>query len=133
MKKAFILTLAALASATMLAGDAAANRAARAVPLFDTDDDGTVDLNEINKSAEALFGRLETDSDGTLDRKEIGGRVSKKDFASADPDNDGTLAKDEFLAMIAGVFKDADGDNDGTLDEKEFRSKKGRILLRVAR
>lgn len=132
MKKALILTLAALASAT-LAGEASANRAARVVPIFDTDNDGTVDLNEINKSAEALFGRLETDNDGTLDRKEIGGRVSRKAFAAADPDNDGTLAKDEFLAMIAGVFKDADGDNDGTLDEKEFRSKKGRTLLRVAR
>jgi hypothetical protein len=133
MRKALVYTLAALASATMLAGEANANRAARAVPIFDTDNDGTVDLNEISKSAEEVFGRLEKDNDGTLDRKEIGGRVSKKDFAAADPDNDGTLSKDEFLAMIAGVFKDADGDNDGTLDEKELRSKKGRGLLRVAR
>ena len=76
---------------------------------------------------------LEKDADGTVDIKEMKGRVSKKDFKTADPDNDGTLSKDEFLTMVSTLFKDADPDNDGTLDAKELASKKGKALLRVTR
>ncbi len=134
MKKLVILGALALASALVAAPPAAlAKKGASPVATLDTDNDGTVDLTEIKKSAEELFGKLEKDNDGTLDRKEVGRRLSKKEFKSADPDNDGTLSKDEFLGAVESLFKDADPDNDGTLDAKEFKSKKGKALLRATR
>lgn len=133
MKKALLLGALALAGAMALPATSAFAKATGPVAALDTDNDGTVDLNEINKSATDLFTRLEKDSDGTVDVKEMKGRVSTKEFKEADPDNDGTLSKDEFLAMVSGMFKDADPDNDGTLDAKELASKKGKALLRVTR
>ncbi|MEF3367568.1 EF-hand domain-containing protein [Methylocystis sp. 9N] len=131
MNKLFLL--GGLAAACLIAAPAAPALAKQASPIatLDKDNDGTVDLNEINKSAEALFVVLETDSDGTLDQKEVGKHISKKDFAAADPDKSGTLSKDEYLVYVTGLFKEADPDNDGTLDEKEIKSKKGKALLRA--
>jgi Ca2+-binding EF-hand superfamily protein len=126
----------ALALAGVLAAPVApalAKKAASPVATLDTDNDDTVDLNEVNKAAEALFAKLEKDNDGTLEPKELKGRLSRKEFKSADPDNDGTLTKEEFLAAVESLFKAADPDNDGTLDAKEFTSKNGKALLRVTR
>jgi hypothetical protein len=69
----------------------------RAMRLLDTDNDGTVDLEETKKAASTLFNKLDRDHDGTLDRRELRGRLSATEFASADPDKDGTLSKDEYL------------------------------------
>jgi Ca2+-binding EF-hand superfamily protein len=74
---------------------------------FDTDNDGTLDLNEVKKAGGALFDKLDRDHDGTLDRRELRGRLSAKEFAAADPDNDGTL------------------------DAKELSNPAGRALLRL--
>ncbi len=133
MNRALLLGAIALAGLMTLPSSAALAKKASPVAALDTDNDGTVDLPEINKAAEALFAKLEKDSDGTVDIKELQGRVSKKEFKAADPDNDGTLTKEEFLAVVADRFKDADPDNDGTLDAKEFGSKQGKALLRVTR
>ena len=103
----------------------------RAMRLLDTDNDGTVDLNEARKAASALFEKLDRDHDGTLDRRELGGRLSAAEFAAADPDNDGTLSKDEYMTVVESRFRAADPDNDGTLDEKELGSRAGRSLLRL--
>ena len=86
--------------------------AASALSALDSDKDGTVDLAEAKAAATALFDKLEKDNDGTLDRKELKGRVSKKDWAIADPDNDKTISKDEYLAFVEVAFKRADEDND---------------------
>ncbi|MFO1102546.1 MAG: EF-hand domain-containing protein [Methylocystis sp.] len=133
MNKALLLVALALAGVLASPATSALAKAAGPVAALDADNDGTVDLNEINKSASDLFTRLENDADGTVDLKEMKGRVSKKDFNTADPDNDGTLSKEEFLALVAGMFKDADPDSDGTLDAKELASKKGKALLRMTR
>jgi EF hand len=101
--------------------------------MFDTDNDGTVDLAEAKKAASAVFDRLDRDKDGTLDRRELRGRLNPTEFAAADPDKDGTLTKDEYLAVVEQRFKAADPDNDGTLDAKELRSKAGRALARLLR
>ncbi|MGJ0392046.1 MAG: EF-hand domain-containing protein [Methylocystis sp.] len=121
--------------AVLLAAPIAPALAKGASPLaaLDADNDGTVDQNEANKSAEALFAKLDKDNDGTLTPKELQGRLSKKEFQAADPDHDGTLDKNEYLAIVGNRFKEADPDNDGTLDEKELKSKQGKALLRVVR
>src|SRR5215469_9730247 len=76
----------------------------------------------------ALF---DTDNDGTLDIKELQGRLSRKDLGAADPDNDKTLTKDEYLAVVEKRFKAADPDNDGTVSAAEFRTTSGQALARL--
>jgi Ca2+-binding EF-hand superfamily protein len=107
----------------------ARSRQTNAIRLFDTDNDGTVDLEEAKRAASAVFDRLEKDKDGTLDVRE--GRLSAKELAAADPNNDGTLTKDEYLKVVEQRFNAANPDKDGTLDAREFRSKAGQSLLRL--
>jgi Ca2+-binding EF-hand superfamily protein len=123
-----------LISAMFLAGGSASALAAprgNAIKMFDTDADGTLDLNEVKKAAAALFARLDRDHDGTLDRRELAGRLSAREFAAADPDHDGTLSLDEYLAVVEQRFKAADPDGDGTLDAKELSTPAGRALVRL--
>ena len=44
--------------------------------IFDTDNDGTVDLAEAQKAGSAAFDKLERDHDGTLDKHELTRRLS---------------------------------------------------------
>lgn len=108
-------------------------RSAKSDPVarFDTDNDGTVDLAEAKKAAGALFDKLDADKDGTLDIKELQGRMSRKEFAAADPDHDKTLTKEEYLAVVEQRFKAADPDNDGTVSVSEFHTLPGRALVRL--
>ena len=99
--------------------------------MFDTDNDGTVDLAEAKKAASALFDKLDRDHDGALDKRELARRLTPKEFAAADPDHDGTLTKDEYLAAVEQRFTAADPDHDGTLDAKELNTKAGQALLRL--
>jgi Ca2+-binding EF-hand superfamily protein len=101
------------------------------VAVLDTDNDGTVDLNEAKKAASALFDKLDTDKDGTLDLKELGGRLTKSELTAADPDKDGTLSKDEYLALVEKRFKAADPDKDGTISAAEFETSAGRALSKL--
>jgi len=128
-RSAILAAITGLAG-TAIAVDAFAKRSSP-VARFDTDNDGTVDLAEAKKAAIDLFDRLDTDKDGTLDIKELQGRLSRKDFAAADPDKDKTLTKDEHLAAVEQRFKAADADHDGTVSAAEFRTRSGRALLRL--
>ncbi len=123
---AFALGVAAMFVCGPFAGRASAAPVS-VLKVVDTDNDGTVDLNEARTSASALFDRLDGDHDGTVDRKELRGRLSAKGLVAADPDSDGTLTKGEYLALVELRFKAADRDNDGTLDAKELKSL-GRLL-----
>ena len=125
--------LSSLAISAILGGRPALAAPSRTMRLLDTDNDGTVDLNEARKAATALFEKLDRDHDGTLDRRELGGRMSAAEFAAADPDNDATLSKDEYMKVVESHFRAADRDNDGTLDEKELGSRAGRSLLQLLR
>lgn len=78
-----------------------------------------------------MFDKLDTDKHGTLDIKELHGRLSREDFAAADPDHDNTLTKDEYLAVVEQRFKAADPNNDGTVSAAEFRTPAGRALARL--
>ena len=123
---ALALTLAALSGPAWSA-------ASSAVKMFDTDNDGTLDLAEVKKAAAVLFAKLDPDHDGTLDKRELRGRLTAKELAAADPDHDGTLTLDEYLSVVEQRFKAADPDSDGTLDAKELKSRKGQALLRLLR
>jgi hypothetical protein len=125
--------LLTLAFATLGAGAVMAAPRSALLRMFDSDNDGTLDLAEVKKAASALFSKLDRDHDGTLDRRELAGRLSAKEMSAADPDHDGTLTTDEYLAVVQQRFKAADPDNDGTLDSRELRSPAGRALLRLMR
>jgi Ca2+-binding EF-hand superfamily protein len=123
--------LFALAAATLAKPAFAAGRRANPIKMFDTDNDGTLDLAEVKKAASALFARLDRDRDGTLDKRELAGRLSARELAAADPDHDGTLTSDEYLALVEQRFSAADPDKDGTLDARELNTPAGRALLRL--
>ena len=124
-----------ISAAFLAAGSDAALAASRAGPIkmFDTDNDGTLDLAEVKKAASTLFARLDRDHDGTLDKRELAGRLSARDFAAADTDHDGTLTQEEYLAVVEQRFNAANPDGDGTLDAKELGTPAGRALLRLLR
>ena len=122
-----------LAAAVTLSGPALAKDRANPIKMFDTDADGTLDLDEVKKAAAALFARLDRDHDGTVDRRELAGRLTAREFAAADPDHDGTLSLDEYLAIVQQRFNAANRDNDRTLDAKELSTPAGRALLRLLR
>jgi Ca2+-binding EF-hand superfamily protein len=123
----------ALALAAGLLAGPAWPASGNAVKMFDTDNDGTLDLAEVKKAATALFAKLDPDHDGTLDVRELRGRLTAKELAAADPDRDGTLTLDEYLAVVEQRFNAANPDKDGTLDAKELNSRAGRALLRLLR
>jgi len=128
--------LLTLAVATLFAQGGpvlAASRRSAAIRMFDTDNDGTLDLAEAKKAASAIFAKLDRDHDGTLDKRELAGRLSARELAAADPDHDGTLTADEYLAVVEQRFNAADPDKDGTLDAKELNTGAGRALLRLLR
>ena len=125
MRMAAVATLAA-GSLPVLAASAA-----DAIKMFDTDNDGTLDLAEVRKAASGLFAKLDRDHDGTLDKRELAGRLNARELAAADPDRDGTLTVDEYLAVVERRFNAANPDKDGTLDAKELNSRAGKALLRL--
>jgi Ca2+-binding EF-hand superfamily protein len=125
-----------LAFSTLVGGNLpvlAQSRRAGPMAQLDTDNDGTLDLEEAKKAASALFDKLDPDRDGTLDRRELAGRLTAKELKAADLDNDGTLTKQEYLALVEQRFKAANPDNDGTIDAKELNTKAGKALLRLLR
>jgi len=131
LRRSLLLSGAALLASSLPA--MARSRRNDPVQMFDTDHDGTLDLDEVKKAAAATFDRLDSDHDGTLDRRELRGRLAAREFAAADPDHDRTLTRDEYLAVVEQRFHAADRDKDGTLDGKELTSGAGRRLLRLLR
>src|SRR3979409_1915163 len=130
-RRSILLTIA-----TLFAGSLPARggpRRLNPIRMFDSDNDGTLDLAEVKKAASDLFARLDRDHDGTLEKRELAGRVSARELAAADPDHDGTLTAEEYLALVEQRFNAAKPDKDGTLDAKELNTSAGRALLRLLR
>ncbi len=96
---------------------------------IDTDNDGTISLDEANVAASAKFDSLDTTLDGKLDTEEMKGHMSQADFRAADSSKDTFLNKDEYMALVAKRFKAADTKNDGNIDADELKTRSGRALL----
>jgi hypothetical protein len=121
-----------LAAASLLGSGLPAIARPASFQAIDSDNDGTIDLDEVKRAASKKFDQLDRNRSGTLSRRELGRlRLSRKDFSAADPDNDGTLSKDEYLALVEKRFKDADADHKGTLTLKQFNSRAGLPLRRL--
>lgn len=131
LRRSVVLTLGAAALAIGHGPAWAAPRAANPVAMFDSDNDGTLDLMEAKHAASTVFAKLDRDHDGTVDKRELAGRLSARELMAADPDHDGTLTLDEYLAVVEQRFNAANPDADGTLDARELNGKAGRALLRL--
>src|SRR2546430_17392505 len=108
--------LSTFAIATLFDGSSpvlAGSRRIDPIKMFDTDNDGTLDLAEVKKAASALFAKLDRDHDGTLDKRELAGRLSARELAAADPDHDGTLTLDEYPAVGEQRFGADKSEKDG--------------------
>jgi EF hand len=128
----FAFVIGSLGSIGLVIPVQAADSIADKMKAWDPDKDGTLDLAEASKAAEARFDSLEKDNDGTLDKKEISSaKVDKKTFKKADPDNDGTLSKEEFLSIVKTRFEAADADHDGTVSAAELKTKAGKSLVKL--
>jgi Ca2+-binding EF-hand superfamily protein len=135
MKRIVVTALAVLGFGLFFGITPGANPAwakgASALKTLDTDNDGTVDLNEAKAAASTEFDKLDKDHDGTLDKKELGKHLAGKNFTAADGDKDGTVSKDEYAAVVEQRFKAADRDNEGTVDAKELSSGHGKALVKL--
>jgi hypothetical protein len=98
-RQAFAVTILGLIGGSTVAL-AQTKKGSAPVSQFDTDSDGTVDIDEAKNAASDLFDKLDTDKEGTISVKELHGRLSSKDFSGADPDKDKTLTKDEYLTVV---------------------------------
>ena len=96
---------------------------------IDTDGDGTISLDEAKAAAAAKFDALDTDEEGTLDVNELAGIVARGTVTKADRDKDGTLDKAEFLALVEKLFMAADHEHDGKIDIRELATEQGRALV----
>src|SRR5260221_11177208 len=76
------------------------SRQVNPIKMFDTDNDGTVDLAEAKKAASALFDKLDRDHDGTLDKRELAGRLNAKEVSAAYPHHDWTLTKEQKISVV---------------------------------
>jgi Ca2+-binding EF-hand superfamily protein len=140
MRIVFPALAAGLLAAAALTGAAEQSFAASkggkscaALKAIDPDKDGSIDLKEAQAAAAALFDKLNKDKskDQTLEIKELQGRLSRADFAAADPDKDGTIDKAEFMKIVETRFAAATPDGDGTVDCKEAATPAGKALMRI--
>lgn len=130
--RAAVLLLGISGLATIAVAQPTGESGAAQLKAWDTDRDGTVDLTEAKKAAEAKFDSLDTDHDGTLDAKEMASiGVHEMSFSKADTDKDGTVDKKKYFALVETRFKAADTDHDGTISDAELSTKAGHALGRL--
>lgn len=66
---------------------------------IDTNNDGTIDLDEAKAAGGKAFDKHDTNHDGALSRAELRGRIPEQDWKIANPDNDKTLTKEDISTM----------------------------------
>ena len=77
-------------SILFVTGLLAAGAQAASFQAIDSNKDGKIDLSEVKPVAARRFDQLDRKRTGTLTRAQLGRlRVSRAEFAAADPDNDG--------------------------------------------
>lgn len=100
---------------------------------FDSDKNGKLTQDELNKARESLLGKHDGNKDGALTLAEFSTlwlevmhRRMVRNFQHMDEDGDASISLDEFLKPYANVVARKDRNGDGTLDKEDrrHRSKK---------
>ena len=99
-----------------------------ALKALDLNNDGTLDLDEAQAAAAAVFLSRNSDKTGALDARELAGVLDQKTFAAADHDLKGSLDQKEYAAVVEAKFKSANLDPDPTLDAGELATPEGSRL-----
>jgi Ca2+-binding EF-hand superfamily protein len=106
---------------------------ADAVKMLDTDNDGTVDLDECKAAAATMFDKLDADKSATLDQGELGDRGTITIVES--PHNrmffETRPSKADYIGFVVKRFDIVDPDHEGTLDATEFESEDGQLLVKL--
>jgi Ca2+-binding EF-hand superfamily protein len=96
---------------------------------WDSDDDGTLDMAEVETAGATIFATLDKDKEGTLDAGELAGRLSADELQDLDSNRSGTLDRNEYAKAVAIRFRNADAN--GALDAREVATPDGAALLKL--
>lgn len=121
------------------AGQSREQRGERGVKRFeklDRNNDGAVDVHEVERRLLKGFERADRNNDGVVDQDEVkalgekrggkgkgggkGGNRAEKRFQKADADRDGRVTKDEYLDKLPAWFRRADENKDDRVTRQEF-------------
>lgn len=95
---------------------------------LDRDEDGYVDMAEVDKFRTALFTQIDPNNDGEITKAELEeqrqgrgrhGRHGKHMFERADANDDDVVTLEEFLDLEPRMFTRADADEDGRVSVAE--------------
>jgi len=134
LKSACLVLLAAGACLMLAPASVSAQTSgADAVRMLDTDNDGTVDLDECKAAAAAVFDKLDADKSATLDQEELGDRGTitivesphSRMFFQTRP------SKADYVGFVVKRFDVVDPDHEGELDAAEFETEDGQALLKL--
>jgi Ca2+-binding EF-hand superfamily protein len=98
------------------------NRSEARFERYDTDDDGTVSVEEMLRAAEGEFEQADTDRDRQLSQAEMEAMGDDQTAMSeaADLSGDEKLSADEMAAQVRREFLTADRDRSGGIDIGEW-------------
>jgi EF hand len=121
-RSVFIVTAILLTTASPGVQQAIAKRISTSafIDQWDTDHDGTLDIDEFSNAAMARFDSLDHGHTGNLKRSQLRGIISYVEFRRFDTNKNGLLDKHEYRVMLKKLFSTADKDHNGTLDKKEL-------------
>jgi Ca2+-binding EF-hand superfamily protein len=105
--------------------------AGSAINAMDSDNDGTLDMAEVETAGATIFAALDKEKEGTLDAGELAGRLSAGELQDLDSNRSGTLDRNEYSKAVAIRFRNADAGGNGTLDAREVATPDGAALLKL--
>lgn len=137
MKKYTVTGSALLVLAMIAAPAIAGDGKGRFMKHFDTNNDGSVNMEEFNAAAVERFKRMDADNSGAVSREEFRGYMrarkderKQKKFARMDSNGNGSVERDEFLAhkqaRAERKFTRMDKNADGSVSKEEYASCKER-------
>ncbi|GAB4226301.1 MAG: hypothetical protein Kow0032_03660 [Methyloligellaceae bacterium] len=105
---------------------------ARLMERFDSDGDGKLTQEELNKSRTQLLEKFDSDKDGELSLAEfeklwldVMRRRMVRSFQRLDEDGNAQVTLDEFLKPYGDIVERLDRNDDGVLDKEDRRAGPG--------
>lgn len=129
-----LLGVGLVGSAPVLAGGYGRDGGQKFMQFFDTNQDGTVTLEEFTDAAANRFAKMDSDKNGSVSADEFRAYVQgrrgehrQQRYVEMDTNKDGQISKDEFLASkrrhAEHQFDRMDTNGDGLLSAGEFASR----------
>lgn len=105
----------------------------RFMEFFDSNQDKTVTMSELNEASKGRFAKMDADGNSVVTKQEfqayVGDRKAQwreKRFSETDANTDNQISKEEFFAyqrqQAEQHYQDLDANKDGTLSKEEYSS-----------